>query len=149
MTAGSVRGNGRPAPDKKFDMRESRIRLKFWSSFFKSLQGAGRRPAACFIAKKAQEGRQNSPVDCFSVGNPRKGFPDAALSGISFAQIYKAPGFYRHFKASARESGRRLSLLKNWCGKKSCTNQKFWSSFFKSLWGLGGNPKRADIHQKA
>ena len=27
--------------------------------------------------KKAQEGRKNSPVDCFSVGNPRRGFPCA------------------------------------------------------------------------
>ena len=26
---------------------------------------------------KAQEGRRNSPVDCFGVGNPRRGFPGA------------------------------------------------------------------------
>ena len=26
---------------------------------------------------KAQEGRRNSPVDCFGVGNPRRGFPES------------------------------------------------------------------------
>ena len=34
----------------------------------------GRNP---FSPKKAQEGRRNSPVDCFGVGNPRRGFPES------------------------------------------------------------------------
>ena len=41
----------------------------------------GRRPPN---NKKAQEGSQNSPVDCFGVGNPRRGFPGAKNKSHNF-----------------------------------------------------------------
>jgi len=47
-----------------------------------------------FTAQKAQEGSQNSPVGCFGAANPRKGFPDAALSSIRSAHIASL-SFYR------------------------------------------------------
>ena len=57
-------------------------RIKFSPAFFKRRQGTwGQRPPSRAAAReilrltKDQEGRQNSPVDCFAVGNPIKGFP--------------------------------------------------------------------------
>ena len=57
--------------------------FKVSSTFSKVVESKGNafgRPAhraKFFLCKKAQEGRQNSPADCFVVGNPRRGFPGA------------------------------------------------------------------------
>ena len=39
--------------------------------------------AKFFLCKKAQEGRQNSPADCFVVRNPRRGFPGACQRAVN------------------------------------------------------------------
>ena len=66
-------------------MSKKSIRKKFFALLFsKRRRGTwGQRPPSRAAARetlcltKDQEGRQNSPVDCFAVGNPIKGFPDA------------------------------------------------------------------------
>ena len=59
--------------------------FKVSSTFLKVVESKGKafgRPAhraKFFLCKKAQEGRQNSPADCFAVGNPRRGFPESRI----------------------------------------------------------------------
>ena len=67
-------GQSDPTPQKL-----SKQTLKFSPAFFKRQRLWS--PCAqgeILFYKKAQEGRRNSPVDCFAVGNPRRGFPGAA-----------------------------------------------------------------------
>ena len=63
--------------------------FKVSSTFSKVVESKGKafgRPAhraKFFLCKKAQEGRQNSPADCFVVGNPRRGFPGACQRAVN------------------------------------------------------------------
>ena len=63
--------------------------FKVSSTFLKVVESKGKafgRPAhraKFFLCKKAQEGRQNSPADCFVVGNPRRGFPGACQRAVN------------------------------------------------------------------
>ena len=52
-------------------------------------------------AKKDQEGRPNSPVDCLAVGNPIKGFPAKSQGGHGPA---------RELNGMFRESGGRTQF---------------------------------------
>ena len=64
---------------------------KFRSSLFKGLRIPKAVPLVADRSRrnpknrKAQEGSQNSPVDCFGVGNPRRGFPDAKHRSHNFS----------------------------------------------------------------
>ena len=63
--------------------------FKVSSTFSKVVESKGKafgRPAhraKFFLCKKAQEGSQNSPADCFGVGNPRRGFPGARQRAVN------------------------------------------------------------------
>ena len=71
------------------------------------------RPAGREIPKRQrdQEGRQNSPVDCFGVGNPIKGFPMCRVA-VHLAEIFC---FYRvdFFAESCAQILRKILLYKN------------------------------------
>ena len=61
---------------------------KFSPAFFKRRRipkaeplGASRRTRNTYLFNKDQEGSPNSPVDCWGVGNPIKGFPDGPHRG--------------------------------------------------------------------
>ena len=59
---------------------DSKTTKSFRPPFSKGGGVEGRRPhrspqAAKFLFQKSAGGAKNSPVDCFSVGNPRRGFP--------------------------------------------------------------------------
>ena len=54
--------------------------------------------AKSFAFIKDQEGRRNSPVGCCVVGNPIKGFPDAA-SHAAFGQLAICQPVFRHAAA--------------------------------------------------
>ena len=59
----------------------------FLCNLTKNLTSQSAHPNLCGVAlttPKAQEGSQNSPVDCFGVGNPRRGFPDAKHKSHKF-----------------------------------------------------------------
>ena len=45
------------------------------SSTFSKVVGLGQSPKVLFAVIKRRKGKKNSPVDCFSWGNPRRGFP--------------------------------------------------------------------------
>ena len=68
--------------------------FKVSSTFSKVVESKGKafgRPAhraKFFLCKKAQEGRQNSPADCFVVGNPRRGFPGACQRAVNSRRQY-------------------------------------------------------------
>ncbi len=59
---------------------------KFLAAFFKKRWGGGARPLLAsrrtrnpLCIKKRRRGRENLPGEGFHTGNPRRGFPDAAL----------------------------------------------------------------------
>lgn len=56
---------------------DEKVFVRLFPKAADSKGGAFGRPsqgAKCWTSK-AQEGRQNNPVDCFVVGNPSEGFP--------------------------------------------------------------------------
>ena len=50
--------------------------VKFFAQAFLQKSLAPSADGEILCVQRAQEGRINSPVDCLSVGNPRRGFPD-------------------------------------------------------------------------
>ena len=74
----------------------NRYNLKiFGQAFYKRLAGSrGRalvalRRARNSLRSEAQEGSQNSPVDCFDVGDPRRGSPVCkAMSGANENKVF-------------------------------------------------------------
>ena len=60
---------------------------------FQKPVGFGVKPQACFNRSKAQEGRQNSPGDCFGVGNPRRGFPLCRFEAASVLGVLEQGWF--------------------------------------------------------
>ena len=67
------------------------LAYKISPAFLKAMESKGEtfgRPAhraKSLSLPKAQEGRQNSPADCFAVGNPRRGFPGACQRAVNRA----------------------------------------------------------------
>ncbi len=74
----------------------NRYNLKiFGQAFYKRLAGSrggalvALRRARNSLHNKAQEGSQNSPVDCFDVGDPRRGSPVCkAMSGANENKVF-------------------------------------------------------------
>ena len=83
---------------KKFSGR-TRTALPSWNQKAVDSKGKafGRVPpdAKSFAFIKDQEGRRNSPVGCCVVGNPIKGFPDAA-SHAAFVHLAICQPVFRH-----------------------------------------------------
>ena len=84
--------------------------FKVSSTFLKVVESKGKafgrsaHGAKFFSVTKAQEGRRNSPGDCFGVGNPRRGFPGACQRAVN-------RGFYLVLKTAVSSRHRLFGLL--------------------------------------
>ena len=86
--------------------------FKVSSTFSKVVESKGKafgRPAhraKLLSCKKAQEGRQNSPADCFGVGNPRRGFPGACQRAVnSRRQCTQGESSFARYPLQCNHSG--------------------------------------------
>ena len=88
------------------------------------------REILCF--HKDQEGRRNSPMGCCVVGNPIKGFPDAA-SHAAFVHLDICQPVFRHAETPDE---RQVSVL----GKRKGMREAEISSYLFMVYPANGNP---------